>query len=104
MQYVIYVDYRSSYKPLAYEYRPLVAKSLAAAILESDAIHNPDTMYLIRIMVKFGKLERVGTGLKMQAYMAVLEKRSTKWISYDGYLHVVNHFITRFADWFDRFS
>ena len=101
MKYVLYIDYRSSSRPLSYEYRPLKAKSLAFAILEADAIHDLDTMYLIRIMAMCGKVEKVESNVKMVPYMAVLEKRSVKWVTYDGSPHTVKYFISKFANWFD---
>lgn len=101
MQYVLYIDYQSSYKSFAYEYRPLKAKSLSFAILEADAIHDMDTMYLIRIMAKSGIVQKVQSDVKVQTFLCVLEKRSTKWISSDGHFHTVRHFVSKFADWYE---
>lgn len=76
------------------------AKNMAAAIIEADAIHNPETMYLIRIMEKDGKAEKVEGGVKAQAYTTIMEKRSTKWAA-EGLNHTVNHFTAKFGDWFE---
>ena len=46
MKYILYIDYRASYKPMTAEYRALNAKTLAEAIIEADTIHEPETMYL----------------------------------------------------------
>ena len=100
MKYVLYIDYRASYKPMYSEYRPMEAKTLAEAIVEADAIHNFETMYLIRIMEKDGKVEKVGGGIKAQTYTTIMEKRSTKWAA-EGRDHSVKHFTAKFADWFE---
>ena len=59
MKYVLYIDYRANYKPLTSEYRKLEVKTLSDAMLEADKQYNPDTIYLMRIMVKDGKAEKV---------------------------------------------
>lgn len=100
MKYVLYIDYRASYKPLYSEYRPMNAKTITEAIIEADAIHDPETMYLIQIMEKTGKVEKVGGGVKAQAYKAFMEKRSTKWTARE-HPHSVSHFTAKFADWFE---
>lgn len=100
MKYVLYIDYRASYKPMYCEYHPMNAKTIAEAIIEADAIHDPETMYLIQIMEKTGKVEKVGGGVKVQAYKAFMEKRSTKWAAREQ-PHSVNYFTAKFADWFE---
>ena len=99
MKYIIYIDYSASYKPLTAEYRPLAAKTIGEAIVEADAIHNPDTMYLIRIMEKNGKIEKVGGGVKTQTYTAIMEKRS-KWRMAECE-HNAKHYIAKFSDWYE---
>lgn len=64
MKYVLYIDYRASYKPMYSEYRPMDAKNMAEAVIEADTAHNPETMYLIRIMKEDGKVEKVGAALR----------------------------------------
>lgn len=100
MKYVLYIDYRASYKPMYSEYRPMNAKNMTEAVIEADAAHDPETMYLIRIMEKDGKAEKLGGGIKAQVYTAIMEKRSTKWAA-EGRDHSVKHFIAKFADWFE---
>lgn len=100
MKYVLYIDYRASYKPMYSEYRPMDAKTMADAVIEADATHNPETMYLIRIMEKNGKIERLGGSVKAQTYTTVMEKRSTKWAA-EGRNHSVKYFTGKFADWFE---
>ena len=97
MKYVLYVDYRASYKPLASEYRKLEAKTLSDAMLEADAQYNPDTIYLMRIMVKDGKTEKVESDIKRTAYRAELERR-TRWAETNAE-HVVGYHQAPFADW-----
>ena len=99
MKYVLYVDYLASYKPLTSEYRKLEAKTLSDAILEADAQYNPDTMYLMRIMVKDGKTEKVESDIKRTAYRAKLERR-TCWAETNAE-HVVGYYKAPFADWFE---
>lgn len=106
MKYVLYIDYRASHKPMYSEYKPLEAKNIKEAIIEADAMHNPETMYLIRIMEKTGKIEKVESDVKAQTYIAIMEKRSTKWAAideeqtYNGQ-HRVKHFYAKFGDWYE---
>lgn len=100
MKYVLYIDYRASYKPMYSEYRPMNAKTIAEAIIEADAVHDSETMYLIRIMEKNGKVEKVESDIKAQSYEAIMEKRSTKWTA-EGRDHSVKHFTAKFGDWFE---
>lgn len=106
MKYVIYIDYRASYKHMYSEYKPLAAKNIKDAIIEADAMHDPETMYLIRIMEKTGRVEKVESDVKAQTYTAVMEKRSTKWAAMDGERtyngrHQVRHFYAKFGDWYE---
>lgn len=73
MKYILYIDYSASYKPMTSEYRALNAKTMAEAIIEADAIHDPEKMYLIRIMEKSGKIEKVESDVKAQTYTAIME-------------------------------
>ena len=98
MKYVLYIDYRADYKPLTSEYCKLEAKTLSGAILEADAQYNPDTMYLMRIMAKDGKAEKVETDIKRTAYRVKLERR-TRWTETNDE-HVVGYYKAPFAEWF----
>lgn len=88
MKYVLYIDYRANYKPLTSEYR----------MLEADKQYNPDTIYLMRIMVKDGKAEKVESDIKRTAYRAILERR-TRWTETNA-KHVVGYYKAPFAEWF----
>ena len=99
MKYVLYIDYRTSYKPLTSEYRKLEAKTLSNAILEADKQYNPDTIYLMRIMTKDGKTEKVESDIKRTAYRVKLERR-THWTETDVE-HVVGYYKAPFAEWFE---
>lgn len=102
MKYVLYIDYSASYKPMCSEYRKLEAKTLTEAILEADAQYDPDTMYLLRIMTKAGKAEKVETDIKCTEYRAEYERR-TRWAKYNGgYEHIVGYYKAPFAEWFER--
>lgn len=100
MKYILYIDYSASYKPMTSEYRAMNAKNIAEAIIEADAIHNQGTMYLIRIMEKRGKVEKVESNIKAQTYTAIMEKRSTKWAAAETD-HSAKHFMAKFGDWFE---
>lgn len=100
MKYVLYIDYRASCKPVTFEYRALNAKTTAEAVIEADAIHDQETMFLVRIMEKSGKVEKVESDVKAQTYTAIMEKRSTKWAAFEG-CHGVKHFMMKFCDWFE---
>ena len=99
MKYVLYIDYCANYKPLTSEYRKLEAKTLSDAMLEADAQYNPDTMYLMRIMVKDGKAEKIESDIKRTAYCAKLERR-TRWAKIDAE-HSVGYYKAPFAEWFE---
>ena len=99
MKYILYIDYSASYKPMTSEYRKLEAKTLSDAILESDKQYNPDTMYLMRIMVKDGKAEKVESDIKRTAYRAKFERR-TRWAEIDVD-HVAGYYKSPFVEWFE---
>ena len=99
-QYVLYIDYRAEYKPCTCEYRELEAKNMAEAIVEADNIHDADTMYLVRIMEKSGKVEKVESNVKAQTYKAIMEKRSTKWANIER-VHCVKRYMAKYAEWFE---
>ena len=99
-QYVLYIDYRANHKPASYEYILMDAENLQHAIIEADSVHNADTMYLVRIMEKSGKVEKVESGIKAQTYKAIMEKRSTKWNTME-YTHSVKRYIAKYGEWFD---
>ena len=100
MKYVLYIDYSASYKPMTSEYRKLEAKTLSDAMLEADKQYNPDTMYLMRIMVKAGKAEKVESNIKCTEYRAELERR-TRWAKTEGIDHSVGYYKATFAEWFE---
>lgn len=99
MKYVLYIDYRTSCKPLTSEYRKLEAKTLDKAILEADAQYNQDTIYLMRIMVKAGNAEKVESDIKCTKYCAKLERR-TRWTE-TNVEHVVGYYKAPFVEWFE---
>lgn len=98
MKYIVYVDYSAFYKPMTYEYIELNANSLAAGVAEADEMFDHEKMYLIRILEKTGKPEKVESDIKAQLYTAILEKRSTKWREFTN--HKALHFISKTDDWF----
>lgn len=100
MKYILYIDYSVFYKPMTSEYRTLNAKTIAEAIIEADAIHDQETMYLIKIMEKSGKIEKVESDIKVQTYTAIMEKHSTKWAAAETN-HSAKHFMAKFGDWFE---
>ena len=99
MKYILYIDYSASYKPMTSEYRKLEAKTLSDAILEADAQYNPDTMYLMRIMVKDGKAEKVESDIKRTVYRAKFERR-TRWTETNAE-HIAGYYKSPFAEWFE---
>lgn len=95
LKYVLYIDY---YKPICSEYRKLEAKTLAEALLEADTQYNPDTMYLMRIMAKVGRTEKVNNDIKRTTYHANLERRD-RWMKMEVD-HSAYYYCTQFEDWF----
>lgn len=100
MKYVLYIDYRCEYKPMTYEYIPMEAQTIEDAIIEADEKHNPDTMYLIKIMKKVGRVESVERGIRAQAFEAIMEKRSRRWYKAET-KHIVAYYMASFGDWFE---
>lgn len=100
MKYVLYIDYSASYKPMTSEYRKLEAKTLSDAILEADEQYNPITMYLMRIMVKAGKAEKIESNIKCTEYRAKLERR-TRWTETERIDHSVGYYKSSFGEWFE---
>lgn len=76
------------------------AKTILEAIIEADTVHDSKTMYLVRIMEKSGKVEKVASDVKGQTYKAILEKRSTKWAKFEGG-HAVMRYTAKYAEWFE---
>lgn len=74
MKYVLYVDYRAN-EARSYEYKMLDAKNMVEAVSEADKIYNPSKMYLVRIMERRGKVEKIA-GVSTRVYEAMLCKRS----------------------------
>lgn len=99
MEYVLYIDYKCEYKPMTSEYREMVAETLMDAVIEADAIHD-QTMYLIKIMEKTGRVEKVASGVKSREYMAIMEKRSIRWTKAET-VHRVKQFMTKYGSWFE---
>lgn len=100
MKFVLYVDFKASYKPMTIDYFPMEAKTIEDAIIEADAKHDPAIMYLIRIMRKSGRVEKVERDVKAQAFEAIMEKRSSKWRKYESQ-HTAKYYTAKFGNWFD---
>ena len=94
MKYVLYIDYEN---PMSSDYRPMEAKNFREAIEEAEAMFDPKTMYLVRIMEKRGKVERQEDGWKVQMYEAIECKRnaSQKWHRNDEEHDENEHFAKR---------
>lgn len=54
MEFMLYIDHKLA----ATEYRAMKAKDLAKAVIEADAIFDPETMYLVQIMKKRREREK----------------------------------------------
>jgi len=81
MKYVIYTDYKAN-SPKSYNYEAIEAKTLEEAIEKADALWNAeaDSIYLMRIMKKVGKVETpYHAGYKFETYEAILCRRSYGW-------------------------
>ena len=100
MKYLVYIDYRTSHKPLAFEYRVLDARTISEAIVEADRIWDDKTMYLAQVMEKRGRAEKVESDIKALTYAAILEKRSTSWAIPERN-HAVKHFVSKYGEWFE---
>ena len=80
MKFVIYTDYKASYKPMTWDYKAIEAKTLEEAIETADKMWNPETCYLMNIMKKSSKvIVPYHAGYKYEEYTAILTKRSDNW-------------------------
>ena len=78
MTYLIYRDFKAGTHHIGYDYTTIEAKSQFEAVCEADKmwIEEADRLYLMRIMAKAGKVEKMDDGWKRQKFAAVLCKRS----------------------------
>ena len=90
MKYIVYIKYTELYKPLTWVYIELNAKSLAAAVAEADAMFDNKKMYLIIILEKTGKPEKVESDIKAQLYTAILKKRSISGQNLQSIKHYIS--------------
>ncbi len=80
MKFVIYTDYKASYKPMTYSYKAIEAKTIEEAIETADKMWNPETCYLMNIMKKTSKImNHLDCPVKYEEYTAILTKRSDNW-------------------------
>ena len=77
MKYTLYIDYKATVKPFAFEYITMDATNELDAIAEADARWSED-VYLMQIMQKDGNVER-REGCRVTTYTAVLARRSYGW-------------------------
>lgn len=80
IKYVLYIDYcsgKTAPNGQGWEYRDMMAQNDADAILEADKEHNPETMYLIRVMKKCSNVQKY-EGYTSTDYEAKYCKRM-KW-------------------------
>lgn len=96
-KFVLYVDYEDIKNTIGWEYQEMNATTAVDAIVEADAMFDNDTMFLVRIMEKVGKAEKVDD-YRVQRYEAILEKRSTSWVKYTN--HAVDHYTAKYGDRF----
>lgn len=95
MRYALYIDYRGTSR---YEYRIMQAENKADAILEADAVFDPITMYLVKIMERTSRKHKVESGLWGQDYAAILERRET-WKK-ECREHHTTHYTSKYGEWF----
>ena len=76
MKYIIYKDFLTGTHHIGYEYTAIEAKTDFEAIEAADKMWDKNRHYLIRIMKKDGKVEKMDDGWKKQYYKAVMCKRS----------------------------
>lgn len=95
MRYALYIDYRGTSR---YEYRIMQAANKADAILEADAVFDPITMYLVKIMERTSRKHKVESGLWGQDYAAILERRET-WKK-ECREHHTTHYTSKYGEWF----
>ena len=108
-KYVLYIDYLTEMLPKTIEYKELEAKTIMQAIEEADELHDSESMYLVRIMIKQGKQYTQtieGNGWtekqKVQNYTPIMEKRC-HWHEYkeNNIWANVSHIVSSFGDWWN---
>lgn len=97
-KFAIYTDYKAGQGPrCGYDYEAIEAESILEAIDIADSKFN-DKVYLMRIMEKTGKIEKVNSDWNAETYEAVLCRRSYGWhrntIDNSESKHVAKRFFT----------
>ena len=78
MKYILYTDHKAGLMEEQDGYQEMEATTLVDAMAEADNKWD-DTIYLMRIMEKVGKITRTMTGTRVETYEAVICRRSYGW-------------------------
>lgn len=106
MKYLIMIDYKADKGNNGFEYKEIDVKDVTEAILEADHMINDDDIYLIKLLKKAGKAEKVeGCGdLKATPYKSFLVRRRYNWHASDKdgeYVTTVKKYTSKYGSWFD---
>ena len=82
-KYILYIDYMAGKgNACGYEYRKMEAKELGEAMQEAAPLMT-ENVYLMRVMVQQGKVEREGK-FRNTTVKALIENRGSGWNIYSG--------------------
>lgn len=103
MKYVALIDYMANKGNNGFDFIALEAKNETQAIIEADHMMNDD-IYLIKLMKKTGKAEKIETGIKATKYTSILVRRRHNWHESDKdgeNVTTIYKYTSKNGTWFD---
>lgn len=103
MKYVALIDYMANKGNNGFDFIALEAKNETQAIIEADHMMNDD-IYLIKLMKKTGKAEKIETGIKATKYTSILVRRRHNWHASDKdgeNVTTIYKYVSKHGTWFD---
>ena len=97
MTYLALIDYKANKGNNGFDYKEIEAKNVVEAILVADHMINNDDIYLIKLMKKEGKAEKIGGGIKATKFKSFMVRRQCNWHASDTDGEFVTT-VTRYTD------
>ena len=106
MKYLVLIDYKANKGNNGFDYKEIEAKDVTEAILTVDHMINNDDIYLLKLMKKEGRTEKVEgcEGVKATHYQSFLVRRRHNWHASDRdgeYVTTVNKYTDKYGSWYE---
>lgn len=104
MKYLILIDYKANKGNNGFDYKEIDVKDVTEAIITADRMINDNDIYLIKLLKKAGKTEKIEDGIKATPYKSFLVRRQHNWHASDKdgeNVTTVNKYSSKFGTWFD---